>query len=129
MHEENNDINVLDWSPLIRNVLRVDNDRLGFETNGDDYPRYYLLLDGIHPKWTCLVIIITTPGDAKCVHYSMNQETTRKDVERMFDVLQARKPLSHGYMDEIIDAMFACTIMHVENEREDDLYGIVQRGT
>ena len=47
-------------------MLRVDNDRLGFEVNGNDYPCYYLLLDGIYPKWTCFAITIIALGDAKC---------------------------------------------------------------
>lgn len=94
-------------------MLYVDNDRLGFEVNGNDYPRYYVLLDGIYPKWTCFAITIIAPVDAKRVHYSMNQETMRKDVEWIFDVLQACKPLLHGYMDEIIDVIF-CLHNHAQ---------------
>lgn len=55
----------------------------------------------------------------------------RKDVEWMFEVLQAHKPLLHGYLDEIIDVIFACIIKHnmiVGNEREDNLYDILQEG-
>jgi hypothetical protein len=44
----NNDINVLDQSPLISNMLRGDGKDLNFIVNGHVYPRFYLLTDGIY---------------------------------------------------------------------------------
>jgi len=45
----NNDINVLDSSPLIRDLLSSAGNDMTFTINGHVYPRYYLLADGIYP--------------------------------------------------------------------------------
>ena len=51
----NNDINVLDRSPIVRYMLSGDGRHLNFTVNGNVYPRYYLLMDGIYPPWACFV--------------------------------------------------------------------------
>ncbi len=86
----NNDINVLDRSPLVADFLRRDAIDVGFGINGNHYARYYLLADGIYPRWSCFVQTIHEPADEKRAHFSMMQESIRKDVERCFGVLQAR---------------------------------------
>jgi hypothetical protein len=59
-----NDINVLDHSPLVANVLKGHGQDMSFEVNGHRYPHYYLLADGIYPKWTIFVQTIRDPqGD------------------------------------------------------------------
>jgi hypothetical protein len=55
LHGENNDINVLDRSPLIANFSEGHGQDMSFEVNGHMYPHYYLLADGIYPKWTIFV--------------------------------------------------------------------------
>ena len=45
----NNDINVLDRSPLVVNMLCGEGHDITFEVNSHTYPRYYLLTDGIYP--------------------------------------------------------------------------------
>ena len=47
---ENNDINVLDRSPLVANFLKAHGQDTSFEVNGHRYPHYYLLADEIFPK-------------------------------------------------------------------------------
>ena len=44
----NNDINVLDRSLLVVNMLRGEGHDITFEVNGHTYPRYYLLTNGIY---------------------------------------------------------------------------------
>jgi hypothetical protein len=44
----NNDINVLNRSPLVTNMLRCEFMGLNFSMNGFLYPRYYLLANGIY---------------------------------------------------------------------------------
>jgi hypothetical protein len=90
MPGSNNDVNVLDRSPLVTNMLRGPSDDLTFTVNGKQYSRYYLLTDGIYPPWSCFVQTIHSPQDEKRAHYSKMQESTRKDVERCFGVLQGR---------------------------------------
>jgi hypothetical protein len=51
----NNDINILDRSPLITNLLRSEGNDMRFEINEHVYNRYYLLIDGIYPQWSCFV--------------------------------------------------------------------------
>ena len=86
----NNDINVLDRSPLIANFLEGHNQDMSFEVNGHRYPYYYLLADGIYPKWTIFVQTIHDPQREKRQYYAKMQEAARKDVERCFGVLQSR---------------------------------------
>ena len=83
----NNDINVLDRSPIINNLLRGEGSGMSFSVNGNIYPRYYLLADGIYPQWSCFVQSIHMPGDEKRKHFASRQEACRKDVEHCFGVL------------------------------------------
>ena len=36
-----------------------------FEVNGHVYPRFYLLIDGIYPQWSCFVLPCTAKGNEK----------------------------------------------------------------
>jgi len=51
----NNDINVLNQSPLITNLLRREGNDLHFTVNEHQYPRYYLLTNGIYLQWSCFI--------------------------------------------------------------------------
>jgi hypothetical protein len=51
----NNNINVMDRSPLIANLLKGEGHNMSFSVNGHVYPRYYLLTDGIYPQWSCFL--------------------------------------------------------------------------
>jgi hypothetical protein len=86
----NNDVNVLDRSPLISNFLRGNGSDMHFTVNGNVYNRYYLLVDGIYPQWSCFVQPIHAPQGEKLEHYTKMQSALQKDVERVFGVLQAR---------------------------------------
>jgi hypothetical protein len=113
----NNDLNVLDRSPLIHNMLTSEARDMHFVVNGCDYDRYYLLTDGIYPEWSCFIQSIHLPQDEKRIHFAKRQEAVRKDVERCFGVLQARfailrNPCRQWTMEVISNIMFACCIMH-----------------
>ena len=86
----NNDLNVLDRSPLVHNMLTGQARDMDFVVNGVLYNRYYLLADGIYPPWSCFVQTIHEPDSEKQSYYAQQQESARKDVERCFGVLQAR---------------------------------------
>ena len=86
----NNDINVLDNSPFLLNMLQEAGHDISFEVNGHVYPRYYLLTDGIYRTWTCFVQPIHNHVGEMKEHFAKCQEDSRKDVERAFGVLQAR---------------------------------------
>ncbi len=61
----NNDVNVLDRSPLVCNTLQVVGDDIHFVLNGTTYPRYYLLANNIYPKWAYFVQTIHGPPNEK----------------------------------------------------------------
>ena len=86
----NNDLNVLDRSPLVHNMLTGQARDMDFVVNGVLYNRYYLLADGIYPPWSCFVQTIHEPDSEKQSYYAQQQESAHKDVECCFGVLQAR---------------------------------------
>jgi hypothetical protein len=51
----NNDINVLNQSPLFTKVLTGKAPRIPFWVNGHQYKRGYYLADGIYPNWSAFV--------------------------------------------------------------------------
>jgi hypothetical protein len=117
LHGGNNDINVLDRSPLIANLLRGEDQNMSFHVNGHVYPRYYLLTDGIYPQWSCSLQPIHEAQREKLQHYIKVQEGARKDVERAFGVLQARWEIVRNSVRQwdlqtVTHIMIACIIMH-----------------
>jgi hypothetical protein len=70
MPGSNNDVNVLDRSLLVANMLRGPSEDLTFTVNGKQYSQYYLLADGIYPLWSCFVQTIHFLQDEKRAHYS-----------------------------------------------------------
>jgi hypothetical protein len=46
----NNDVNVLNRSPLIHDILIGATSNMTFEINDKEYNWYYLLADGIYPQ-------------------------------------------------------------------------------
>lgn len=75
---------------MVEDILMGERKDLSFIVNGHTYPRFYLFVDGIYPRWSCFVQTIHEPQDEKKTHFATVQEATRKDVERCFGVLQAR---------------------------------------
>ena len=126
----NNDLNVLDRSPLIHDMLVGEATDMTFEVNGQEYSRYYLLAYGIYPPWSCFVQSIHEPDDEKRKHFASRQEACRKDVERCFGVLQARfsiirNPCRQWSLDTIADIMFVCCILHnMIMDDEHDVHGL-----
>ncbi|XP_024004058.1 uncharacterized protein LOC112081532 [Eutrema salsugineum] len=81
--------------------------------------------DGIYPKWATFIQSISGPQSEKDTLFATCQESTRKDVERAFGVLQARvaivkNPALIWDKAKIGKIMRACIILHnmiVEDER------------
>ncbi|GLT72463.1 hypothetical protein SLA2020_443970 [Shorea laevis] len=120
-----NDINVLEHSTLFTELAGGCAPPVNYSINGNDYTMGYYLADGIYPSWSTFVKTIHAPQGNKRKLFAKTQESTRKDVERAFGVLQARfaivrgpaRSYSHGMLKEI---MMACIILHnmiVEDER------------
>ena len=125
----NNDLTVLDRSPLVQDYLSGESQNVSFLVNGHTYDGYYLLADGIYPQWKIFVQSISEPSNEKFKWYAQKQEGARNDVERCFGVLQQRwgiikQPNMYGHERTIHDIMYACIILHnmiIKDQREQNL--------
>jgi hypothetical protein len=90
MPGSNNDINAVDRSPLVVNLLQGAMPDVEYVVNGNSYRMFYLLCDGIYPGYTIFMKTISNPQGLKRKWFAQRQESVRKDIERAFGVLQAR---------------------------------------
>ena len=85
----------------------------------------YYLTDGIYPKWATFIQSISMTQGPHAILFAQRQEAVRKDVERVFGVLQARfaivkNPALFWDKVKIEKIMRTCIILHnmiVEGER------------
>nr|GFA66079.1 hypothetical protein [Tanacetum cinerariifolium] len=84
----NNDINVLDNSPLFDDLLDYLALVVLYVVNGVEYRNGYYLADGIYLEWASFVKSFTVATDPKHTYFKQRQESARKYVERAFGVLQ-----------------------------------------
>jgi hypothetical protein len=80
-------LNVLDCSHVVANLLNGRGSDLRFSVNGHEYCRYYLLADGIYLPWSFFLQPIYEPQGMKKQHYTKMQAAAWKDVECAFSVL------------------------------------------
>ncbi|GJU75074.1 ALP1-like protein isoform X1 [Tanacetum coccineum] len=97
----NNDINVLDNSPLFDNLLEDIDPVAPFVVNGVGFEKGYYLADGIYPQWATFVKSFTVANDEKHSYFKKRQESTRNDVERAFDVLQGYQEIAISDFNEM----------------------------
>ncbi|GKA06435.1 ALP1-like protein [Tanacetum coccineum] len=86
----NNDLTVLNNSPLFDDLLDGIDPVAPFECNGVTFEKGYYLADDIYPQWASFVKSFTVASSDKNVLYKQKQEGARKDIERAFGVLQGR---------------------------------------
>ena len=113
----NNDINVLNQSPLFNDVYNGRAPQCPFQVNNVQYKLGYYLADGIYPEWATFVKTFRTPLDQRRIRFSAAQEAARKDVERAFGVLKQRwhiiqSPTRMWHPNKIRKVMYACIILH-----------------
>nr|GEV12551.1 hypothetical protein [Tanacetum cinerariifolium] len=113
----NNDINVLDNSPLFDDLLDDLAHVVLYVVNGVEYRNGYYLADGIYPEWASFVKLFTVATDPKHAYFKQRQESARKDVERAFGVLQGRwgliqQPTRAYKVNTLRRIMYAGIIMH-----------------
>jgi hypothetical protein len=90
MPGSNNDINVLQCSPIFSKLVEGHAPPVDFVINDRHYNKGCYLADGIYQKWITFVKTISSPILLKEVEFVKAQEGYRKDVERAFGVLQQR---------------------------------------
>ncbi|KAI3731120.1 hypothetical protein L1987_62303 [Smallanthus sonchifolius] len=78
----NNDINVLDQSPVFDDIENGVAPGSSFIANDNEYNFGYYLGDGIYPKYATIVKAFTCPQerDEKRWHFKRTQESARKDI-------------------------------------------------
>jgi hypothetical protein len=65
----NNDVNVLDRSSLVHNMLASEIRDMHFTINGCKYDRYYMFIDGIYLEWSCFDQSIRLLPNEKMAHF------------------------------------------------------------
>ena len=60
-----NDINVMDRSPVLHDMITGGAPHIKFTINGNDHSMAYVLADGIYPEWSIFVKTFKTPIQAK----------------------------------------------------------------
>ncbi|XP_070662228.1 uncharacterized protein [Malus domestica] len=91
--------------------------QLDYYINIRQYNTGYYFVDGIYPKWATLVQAIPNPTNDVEKWFALHQEAYRKDVKRVFSILQARwkiiKEPARGCSRENLDSiMMSCIILH-----------------
>nr|KAJ0215707.1 hypothetical protein LSAT_V11C300124880 [Lactuca sativa] len=104
MTGSNNDLNVLQASPIFNDILQCKAPEMSYVVNGNEYKYGYYLGDGIYPEYATFVKSYTFPTDDKRKMFKLAQESARKDVERAFGVLKQREKLR--------TVLTACVILH-----------------
>eukprot|EP00918_Siedleckia_nematoides_P086144 GHVU01189648.1.p1 GENE.GHVU01189648.1~~GHVU01189648.1.p1 ORF type:complete len:440 (-),score=40.95 GHVU01189648.1:153-1472(-) len=125
MPGSNNDLNVMDRSPLLADMMSGNMPSATYTVNGNEYSSAYLLVDGIYPPWSVFQKPISQPQNEKEKVFAKTQEAVRKDVERGFGVLQARfgilaTPARTWSSKRLKRTWKTCVIVHnmvVEDER------------
>jgi hypothetical protein len=90
MPGSNNDINVLQCSPIFSKLVEGHAPLVDFVINGRHYNKGYYLADSIYLKWATFVKTISSHILSKEVEFVKAQEGCQKDIERAFGVLQQR---------------------------------------
>ncbi|XP_004288843.1 PREDICTED: putative nuclease HARBI1 [Fragaria vesca subsp. vesca] len=119
-----NDINVLNQSPVFEGLIAGNSPAVTFHANGRRYSNAYYLADGIYPRYSTFVKTIPNPESQAQKLFAKKQEAYRKDVERCFGILQSRWAiLRHGARlhrsSTVRSIMITCIILHnmiVEDE-------------
>ncbi|XP_026416514.1 uncharacterized protein LOC113311948 [Papaver somniferum] len=116
-----NDINVLQNSPLFEDLKYRISPRVNFSINGNQYTHGYYLADGIYPKWSTLVQCYRQPPSGEMgrsySYFNSRQMDLRKDVERALGILKRKFAIICGpyrglSAREMHKTMLTCIIMH-----------------
>ncbi|GJV00969.1 ALP1-like protein isoform X1 [Tanacetum coccineum] len=113
----NNDLNVLYGSPLFDDELAGTAPECPFEVNGHIYNKGYYLADGIYPTWSVFVKTFSVAKTEKTLKFKRIQESSRKDIERAFGVLQGRwgiirQPARAFEINALKRIMYCCVMLH-----------------
>lgn len=120
-----NDINIMDRSPLMSDIITGKIPPSEFTISGVEFKQGYYLADGIYPPWPIFVQGFSQPDNEMKRSFTAMQESARKDVERAFGVLKQRwhiiaRPSNLWLQSDMKTVITACIILHnmiVEDQR------------
>ncbi|XP_022041720.2 uncharacterized protein LOC110944368 [Helianthus annuus] len=112
-----NDINVLQQSPLFLTKQNRTVPKCPFYVNNHLYKRGYLLVDGIYPTWSVFVKSIPCPHEVDEKKFKRQHGAARKDVEHAFGVLKSKwgvlsRPMRASSVRKIRNVVYTCIILH-----------------
>ena len=119
-----NDLNVLNLSPFLESLvdgsfkaLEEAAGAVPFDVGGENFNAMFALVDGIYPRYSRFVKGIPMPLTAQEIAFTEWQESSRKDIERAFGVLQCRfqvmaRPFHAISLVKMSNTVSACLIMH-----------------
>nr|KAJ0207128.1 hypothetical protein LSAT_V11C500278490 [Lactuca sativa] len=82
-------------SPLFDDVLAGRAPKVSYTVDDQENHMTYYLTDDIYPSWAAFVKSISSQQLQKHKLFAEHQKAARKDVERAFEVLQARFAFLH----------------------------------
>lgn len=122
-----NDLNVLDRSPLLRQMVdgsleKLEKSHVPYNIAGEEFNQLYILGDGIYPRYSRFVKSISCPLTAEEKKFAEWHEASRKDVERAFGLLKGVfhilvgdiKVMSHQNLSNIVLTTLILHNMRVE---------------
>jgi hypothetical protein len=118
---------VLEISVLFTKLAQRHAHRVNYSINGHYYIMGYYIANRIYPKWSTFIKTISNPLGSKKKHFAVTQESTRKDIELVFRVLQARfaivrQTIKNFNVCDLKEIMKACIIFHnmiIEDEQDE----------
>jgi hypothetical protein len=119
-----NDLSILSKSPLMEGMcdgsfgaMEKASGVTPFMVGDEEFDKVFLLVDGIYPRYSRFVRGLTQPvTEAEC-QFTQWQESSRKDIERAFGVLQCKfkaiaNPIHLIGLHEITAMVDCCLILH-----------------
>ena len=73
-----NDINVLNKSPLFIQAIKGESSTVHYTVNGNQYDMGYYLADKIYPEWAVFVKTVSAPQSAEDKLFSLRQESEER---------------------------------------------------
>lgn len=112
-----NDINVLDRSPCIANILSGAISQGQYQLQSVTRTQPYYFVDGIYPPWHILIAAHSSPSNPRERCFAEVQESVRKEIECAFGMLRKRfgilnRPCRLWKPNEMEDVMLCCLILH-----------------
>ena len=113
----NNDLNVLQVSPLLNHYQNGTAADTSFDLAEEHFDYGYYLVDGIYHEWAIFVKTIAFPDNGQALKFKRAQERARKDIERAFGAIKKRWRILKGGArswdrDKVARVMYTCCILH-----------------